>query len=303
MDAERKKWLENRQNGIGSSDSAAIWGVSPYKTAQDILKDKCSEIIDEPSNFAMNKGNELEPISREQFAARYNMEHDTDEDFMPKNVFMEDLPFMMASLDGASRDLKVIIECKYQGKENHANVAKGIVQPHYLVQVKHQLLVSGAEKAFLVSINDAATKDINYTEITLDEKWAKQHIKKCSEFWARVLEYRAGNKKAMPETTAKDWVEVEGDSPLVRLAEKYRQYKAELDILTKNMETVKEEIMKNKPDHPRVRVGALNIMLIEKKGNVIYKNIPELKNVDLEKYRGKSTTYYKIGMAGEKDAE
>lgn len=299
MDSEREKWLKWRQDGIGSSDAAAVMGFSPYKTAQQIFEDKISPVIDEPSNFILQKGNEMEPIARRQFSARYNMEHDTEETFDPMICEMKELPFFRASLDGISKDGKTLIEIKYQGKVNHANVAKGEIVKHYWIQMQHQFLVSGAERGFLVSINEVA-KGVFYHEVRPDEKYLKEHIARLTDFWAKIVEYRAGHSHVKPDATDQDWVEVEGDKPIVRLVEKWKAMKMQIDAGEKQLDIIKQEILNLKPAHPKVRISGLNITLTERKGNVNYAKIPELKNVDLEKYRGLGSTYYTFKLQGEK---
>lgn len=300
MDQDREKWLKWRQDGIGSSDAAAIMGFSPYKTEQQIFEDKVADVIEETNSFIMQKGNELEPIARSQFAARFNMEHDADETFDAKLCVMTELPFMRASLDGSSKDGKTIIECKYQGKQNHADVGQGKVVKHYWIQIQHQLLVSGAERAFLVSINDGKSKNIFYHEIRPDENYLKQHIARLTDFWARVTKYKMGNKDMKPAASDADFVEVKGDSPVIRLVEKWKQLKTQQDLTEKQIEILKTEIMQIKPAHPKVHIAGVNIVLTERKGTIKYDKIPELKDVDLEKYRGMGSTYYTMKLAGEK---
>jgi putative phage-type endonuclease len=303
VDQDREKWLKWRQDGIGSSDGAAIMGFSPYKTEQQVFEDKVSDIIEETNSFIMNKGNELEPIARAQFAARYNMEHDTDETFDAKICQMTDLPFMRASLDGCSKDGKTGIECKYQGKQAHAEVSLGVVPKHYWIQMQHQMLVAGLERNFLVSINDGKSKNIFYHEVRPDEKFLKEYIVRCTEFWERVIAYRSGKLSkvaAKPEASDQDFVEVSGDAPVIRLVEKWKELKGQSEAVERQLEIVKQEILNMKPKHPRVHIAGVNIVLTERKGNVNYTKIPELKNVDLEKYRGMGSTYYTFKVQGEK---
>ncbi len=40
LDLPEADWLEYRRRGIGGSDAAAIFGVSPFKTARDLYYDK-----------------------------------------------------------------------------------------------------------------------------------------------------------------------------------------------------------------------------------------------------------------------
>ncbi len=66
-------WHEWRRGGIGSSDAAAIMGVSPWRTPKEVWEEKVygtSVIID---NSAMARGRELEPIARTWFEETMNV--------------------------------------------------------------------------------------------------------------------------------------------------------------------------------------------------------------------------------------
>lgn len=198
MENNRKAWLKWRAGGIGSSDAAAVHNCSPYSNAYKLWKEKTSidEIVEKPMNWAMQKGADLEPRARAKFAALYNIQYEKEEKFEAANLEMLGTPYMRASLDGISLDRKLIVEFKYQGKEAHTNTANEElpltstnaeiacrVRQHYFIQVQHQLLVSGAEKAFFVSFDE---NSLAFLEILPDHSFFIKHALECGKFWSHV---------------------------------------------------------------------------------------------------------------------
>lgn len=52
-DLPREEWLQYRRRGIGGSDVASIFGVSPFRTCRDIYYDKLgiAVVMDDESNW------------------------------------------------------------------------------------------------------------------------------------------------------------------------------------------------------------------------------------------------------------
>ena len=71
-DLPRDEWLKYRRLGIGGSDSAAILGISPFRTARDLYYDKLNIVTadDEGNWVAMEMGNLLEPLVARIFAKK-----------------------------------------------------------------------------------------------------------------------------------------------------------------------------------------------------------------------------------------
>src|ERR1700759_1282691 len=64
-DADRATWLAERRNGIGSSDVAAILGVSDYNTAVHVWHDKRGTLVDDAGEAALWGHLLEEPVARE----------------------------------------------------------------------------------------------------------------------------------------------------------------------------------------------------------------------------------------------
>lgn len=72
----REEWLSYRRRGIGGSDVASIFGVSPFRTARDLYYDKLNIVSveeDEGNWVAMEMGNLLEPLVAKIFGKRQDI--------------------------------------------------------------------------------------------------------------------------------------------------------------------------------------------------------------------------------------
>lgn len=290
---DRNIWLEWRRDGIGSSDAPVIHGASDWKTPYQLWEEKTStEPIEDKTNFILEKGNEMEPLMRKLFAAQFSIEHG-DCEFSPMNLAMADLPFMRASLDGFAihNKTRIGIECKLQGKQPHENVENeklpirgGRIPDKYWIQMQHQILVGGLDRMYFVSTVDG--KSVSTLCILPDVEFQREHIKKCAEFWRLV------KKKTPPAYTDKDFKMLRGDRAK-SLAHNYQFLKKEIDTLTQQLELVKKELFAL-VDHPRMRCGSLRIVKVRRSGSIDYSKIPELRGVDVDQYRKKSTEFWTI---------
>lgn len=293
---ERHEWLLWRHKGIGSSDAAAVHDTEDaFKTRLELYNEKAAELPPaEETNFILDKGNRLEPIARRHFEAQFFLEHSIEAKFEPMNIEFAELNFMRASLDGFAivGEARVGIEVKYLGKEPFAAIDNeempvrgGRVPEKYWIQMQHQMIVGGLHYMYFVGCIDE--EGIHFCKVMPDVDFQKAHIKACAEFWRMVL------AKEAPEPTARDYKELKkrGSKGLIK---KYLALKERIKKLEFEQEEVRNELLKL-VDHPRMTCNGVPIIEIEKAGNIDYKAIPELKGVDLEKYRKKPSRYFKIG--------
>lgn len=110
----RDEWLKHR-TGIGGSDAAAIIGLNPYKTNQELWAEKTGRMIPEDISYKpyVQYGITAEPYLREL----YQLDHpDMKVEYRENNMFLnKKYPFAHASLDGWLTDpdgRKGILEIK-----------------------------------------------------------------------------------------------------------------------------------------------------------------------------------------------
>lgn len=64
----RRRFLEERKTGIGSSDVPAIMGVDKWATARDVWNEKLGVADELPPNEDLMRGHDLEPVAADRFA-------------------------------------------------------------------------------------------------------------------------------------------------------------------------------------------------------------------------------------------
>jgi putative phage-type endonuclease len=138
----KEKWLKFRNNSIGGSDVPSIFGLSPWKSVQELWMEKKGLLSpkDLSNNNLVQFGIKAEKLLRELFILenldKYTL-HYTD-----NNLFINDkYPFAHASLDGWLEDKdnkKAILEIKT------ATVTDSWerIPDYYQLQVIHYLMVT-----------------------------------------------------------------------------------------------------------------------------------------------------------------
>lgn len=109
--SRREQFLLDRKAGIGGSDVAAIMGLSPFKTALDVYRDKTSyvDVMDaEELSEDLRRGNRAEEYILKQYAENTG---ETLECNLPKLVD-NTYPFMIGHIDARVKGQNVIVEAK-----------------------------------------------------------------------------------------------------------------------------------------------------------------------------------------------
>lgn len=276
-------WFSWRKTVITATDCPAILGSSPWMTAYKCWQKKLSLIEEEKSNQAMERGKRLEPIIRDRFIKEFGF-HMT-----PTCVESFEYDFLGASLDGLSDCGKYILEIKTGGDKLYDMAKDGFIPPYYMHQMQHQLLVTGADKCFYHVGSEDEKKDV-IIEVYPEPNFAKDYIPVARAFWKCVAFSEA------PELQESDYKDI---SENVELAEDLKTY-TYIDITLKDLEKKKNDLRKkiieNCGDHSCICNG-IKIMKIKMNGRIAYDEIPEIKAIDLDKYRKGATTIWKIMVA------
>ena len=160
--ANREEWLEARKaQGIGASEAAAIVGLSPWMSKNDLWDIKTGKKMpkDLSGNAAVEQGIRMEGAIRTVFAARhpeFQIEHHAYD-----ILYQSDRPWLFATLDGEitesfadSSVKKYPLEIKTstpRGKADWDKWSDGKIPDNYYIQILHQMLATGWEKAYLTA--------------------------------------------------------------------------------------------------------------------------------------------------------
>jgi len=198
---------------------------------------------------------------------------------------------MRASLDGRSDDKRQVMEVKYQGKDAHARTGDPNLSPRrrvgerYWPQVQQALLVSDAEVLHFVSIGDCDT--VHNLEVKPDREFQTSLLKMCTQFWQAVQD------KKPVALGDRDYKALKGASALIQ---KWKRLKLKEAEVKDKLEDVRREILElaDTQGHARYLVGGVVISKQLKVGNVDYKKVPQLDGIDLDQYRGKGSSGWKV---------
>lgn len=184
-------WRRWRFEGIGGSDVAAILGLSPFQdaTRSRLLEEKIHR-RERETNFAMRRGNRLEPTARAIYERKRLCTAP------PVCVEHDQCSWMRVSLDGLCRQKHFdrkgwILELKCANWQVHSMALAGEVPEYYRVQCQWQLLVSGLDFCEFMNYSQherfAESDRVALIVIDADaEEQARIH-EEAEKFWNEVL--------------------------------------------------------------------------------------------------------------------
>lgn len=146
-------WLAARRQDITSTESAALFGMSPYATAFEIWHRKHSALETEfTKNERMAWGNRLESAIAYGIAEERGWEIEPMKDYMrlPAERIGASFDFRILNLPSGPAHLEVKNVDYLAFRDNWSDEDGELAAPdHIQIQVQHQMLVSGYSRAFV----------------------------------------------------------------------------------------------------------------------------------------------------------
>ena len=188
MVESKEAFLARRKCGIGGSDVAAILGLSKWKTAYDVWKDKTTDEVKDVSNDILELSSYLEEYTAQKYAALKGCK------VQRKNAQLvhAEYPFLIGNID---REILLdhergvgILECKALGTFSFRRVEQYGLPPEYLCQIQHYFLVSNGRyrwAAFAI-LNRDNGKLLTF-EIEPDTEMQNQIKTACVGFWQNCV--------------------------------------------------------------------------------------------------------------------
>lgn len=179
------QWHAARRQGIGSSDSPVIAGVAPWGDVQLLFAEKTG-LIDRSleETEQMRWGIRLEEPVAEAYEER------TGRTVRKVNAIQShpQHPWLIASLDRRVVGEKRLVEIKttrYAG-DKWGEDGSAEIPEHYLIQVQHQLAVTGYEVADVPVL--IAGSELRIFTVPRDEQLIAALIELDAEFWQHVTD-------------------------------------------------------------------------------------------------------------------
>lgn len=269
-------WLHFRKSKVGASDAPVVMGVSPYLTPYKLWLEKLTH-TQQKENAAMARGKALEAEALALF------EKKTGLCLFPKVVQSKNYDFLIASLDGMDLDQTSIVEIKCNGAKSHSMVIEGNIPLHHYAQVQHQLFCTGLEMSYYFSYDG---RDGVILEIARDAEYINILLEAEKQFYACMTDFKP------PKLMDKDFIMIddvdfrEKAARILDLRQDRKRIEAEEEYLTK--------ALIERANGLNVSGGGIQITKVIRKGAVDYGSIPEIKGIDLDKWRKDSIESWRI---------
>ena len=136
-----QEWLKKREETIGSTDSAIILGLSPYKSVYELYAEKSGLVKPDPTigeKPAVIRGKKLEPLVRALFSATVEPVV-YEENAIIINETVKYISFSPDGIIGTYDKPRAILEIKTGAIFGWT---KSLIPVYYYAQCQHQLLVT-----------------------------------------------------------------------------------------------------------------------------------------------------------------
>jgi len=162
------EWFALRAQYFTASEAPAMLGVSKYMKRAELIAQKTRGTVREISSAKQalfDRGHQAEADARPIAEAALRTR-------LPPVVVsrvVDGIP-LLASLDGYSREKKIVWENKLANPRLVANVKAGQLDAHYWPQLEQQLLVTGAHCAYFTASNGTAEGTVGMWYISVPER-------------------------------------------------------------------------------------------------------------------------------------
>lgn len=172
--------LEARKHGIGGSDAAVALGLSPWKSALELWREKRGEGESTEETEPMRWGTLLEPVIRQEYSNRTGRVVRVPTDTMAHTGH----PHMLAHPDGLTDDLRLFEAKTARSAQGWGEPGTDAIPQPYLIQVQHYLFVTGymvADVAVLIG-----GSEYRQYEVPADAELQEMITEGEHDFWLRV---------------------------------------------------------------------------------------------------------------------
>lgn len=186
----RGEWLEQRREGIGGSDAAAICGYDEWTSPFAVYVSKV-EGVDSEAGEAARWGNLLEDAVAIEAAERLDLYITKTEQAYQHPHF----PWMRANVD------RLVYDCPFNADHEVGGAPLGLLEVktthrtedwsdgpprRVLIQVQHYLEVTGLERAWVAALLSDRRFSLQITEVARDDELIESLLAIEAKFWDDV---------------------------------------------------------------------------------------------------------------------
>ncbi len=289
LDLEQRSeaWHQWRWLGITATESAVILGRNPHKSPWRLWCEKVGRAkpADLDANPLVRYGREHEDDARRLFELQHC------EVVLPVCVEYDANPIFRASLDGLTAEGEPV-EFKCPSETTLSDVRKrgekSDAYQLYLVQVQHQLLVTGARRGWLVFYDGHATdgQQLIEFEIARDDSLIASILTEGQAFWQSVLSGKEPKKDPardlfIPRTEEQisDWCRLAVDYSAA--SAQIEELEAQISALNAVRSRCKDQLAAMMGEYRYADFGGVALTRRVSQGAVDYEKFCEAKGLDV----------------------
>lgn len=275
------EWFKQRVGKVTGSRVGAILGLNPWMKPKDVMRAMVREYHGAESEFTGNVateyGTKFEQFAQDDFEIEHGLEVEETGFHIKKGA-----EWLGSSPDGLiEKDAVLEIKCPYGARET--GVFKGLSeQLHYHAQMQIEMFCAERLKCYFYQWSP---KGSDLIIVEYNQYWIDENLPKLESFYKQYLK-----EIKSPDVHLLDLVQTKEAK---ELAETYTKAKSEIKRQTEILDDCKEQLI-NLADGKKSNISGVLVYEVERKGGVDYKKVPELKGIDLEPYRKKSTLYWAV---------
>ena len=235
-----EEWLAKRGESIGASESGAILGLNPWRTAVDVWIEKnewdaSGEIAPLEDNLNMRLGRDLEPVIQKLFEEETGLKVRKDN----KIRIDDEYSFITTNLDGMVIGEKVPVEYKTMTKWD------GDIPDYYYCQIQHQMMVTNTPYCYFVVLVLGLSKQLVVERYDRDDSFIYKMRKELVHFWNENVQKNVAPEIVSVEDAKKVYKDVDPESILeaddvifnmLSEMDKFRHLKSKYDAKYKEMQ-------------------------------------------------------------------
>lgn len=185
---ERLAWLQDRQKGIGSSDSPNLVGLG-FKTAAEVYREKTEPIDPKPAQGNLRRGLELEPLVAQMYEEVMGVKvlRPEGELSISRIVRHTDRPWQLCSPDGFREDDRTPVQFKTVANfsDDWGETGSDQVPAYIKVERQHEMGVLGVQQMDLIALDVIAWEPRVY-RLMFDREMFDWLTRAEETFWKAV---------------------------------------------------------------------------------------------------------------------